>query len=120
MPSLWLIFLTQVIFARGTTESGTIGETVGPSFLNSTLKALAKANEGLRRNKGVPYPASVEAYFDGGSPQSSATVLQQVASQCPTSVIISTGYRQDGQLVHNSAQILARGPNIVSPPWSSS
>ncbi|KAF7329222.1 Cutinase [Mycena kentingensis (nom. inval.)] len=110
----------MVIFARGTTESGTIGSTVGPAFVKSMLKAVDTfpAAHGMNLSfKGVPYPASFPGYFEGGSPQGSATMaymLKEVASKCPNSAIVSTGYSQGGQLVHNSAQILAHeAPNVL-------
>ncbi|KAF7290755.1 Cutinase [Mycena indigotica] len=102
----------MVIFARGTTQSGTIGGTVGPAFLNSTLNALAQAIPPMNLSfTGVPYPAAMEDFFEGGSKNGSitmASMLEQAALKCPDSAIISTGYSQGGQVVHNSARILAQ------------
>ncbi|KAF7305391.1 Cutinase [Mycena chlorophos] len=109
----------MVIFAKGTTESNTIGDTVGPAFLNATLAALANFDPATTLSfKGVPYSADFLGFFEGGSPEGSATMaymLQNVTAQCPNAPIVAVGYSQGGQIVHNAAQILAaHDPSVLT------
>lgn len=81
-----------VLFARGTTELGTVGAIVGPPF--ST--ALSIALPGRVTFTGVPYPAIVSGFLVGGDPGGSRTMASlaaSVASDCPNEKIFLAGYR---------------------------
>jgi cutinase len=79
-----------VIFARGTTEPGTIGTIVGPPFENA-LRTIPGVTF-----TGVPYPATIAGFLAGGDPVGSRTManmVQQVATTCPNEKIVMSGYR---------------------------
>jgi cutinase len=82
-----------VYFARGTGESGTIGTTVGPQFKAALKTALgSKTLEFV----GVPYPANIWGFLEGGDPGGSTTMANYVkakASSCPSTKIVLSGYR---------------------------
>jgi len=80
-----------VIFARGTTEVGTLGESVGPVFA-AELEELISGVEVV----GVTYPADVEGYLEGGDPIGNADAEQLAeayGSSCPDGKIVLSGYR---------------------------
>ncbi|KAJ7255116.1 cutinase-domain-containing protein [Mycena haematopus] len=94
-----------VIYARGTSESAPIGDIVGPP-LNASLE---KSIEKTLTFAGVDYPADYGGFFEGGSPIGSETMAQDLtnaANNCPNASIVSVGYSQGAQLVHNSAKML--------------
>ncbi|EKG20767.1 Cutinase [Macrophomina phaseolina MS6] len=96
----------MVIFARGTTEPGTLGLIAGPP-LQAALKA--KMGGGNVQFQGVDYPADVPGFLAGGDAQGSKTMAQmvtQAVAACPNSDVVMVGYSQGGQLVHNAAQQL--------------
>ncbi|KAF7348256.1 Cutinase [Mycena sanguinolenta] len=96
-----------VIFARGTTEPAPIGTIVGPP-LESALQA-ALGGKSLTFT-GVNYAADIAGFLEGGDPAGSATMAQDaIDERCellPKSLVTS-GYSQGGQLVHNSAKLLS-------------
>jgi hypothetical protein len=53
----------HLIFARGTTEAGTIGVSVGPALSSAMSLKFGAANF---KSEGVPYPADVSGAFSGG------------------------------------------------------
>ncbi|KAJ7717000.1 cutinase [Mycena metata] len=96
-----------VIFARGTTEAAPIGSLVGPQFQAALEVALGGKTLTFT---GVNYPASIAGFLEGGDPAGSTTMAQDLtraAASCPSAAIISSGYSQGGQLVHNSAKQLS-------------
>ncbi|THV05718.1 carbohydrate esterase family 5 protein, partial [Dendrothele bispora CBS 962.96] len=98
-----------VVYARGTGQSGTIGDpqSVGALLQADLASALGSRSLSFR---GVDYPASIAGFLEGGDPQGSqdmATDLTSAANSCPNSKIVSAGYSQGGQLVHNSAAMLS-------------
>ncbi|KAF5374188.1 hypothetical protein D9758_004595 [Tetrapyrgos nigripes] len=114
-----------VIFARGTTEVAPIGSTVGPA-LQAAL-GIALAPRGLSLSfRGVDYPANIAGFLAGGDPQGSRTMasdswkltnklylkITNAINSCPNARVVSSGYSQGGQLVHNSARLLSS--SIVS------
>ncbi|KAJ7226856.1 cutinase-domain-containing protein [Mycena pura] len=109
----------MVVYARGTAEAGTIGSAgnVGPELEAALQALLAPTNKSLVF-EGVPYPASYIGFFEGGSPEGSkemALQLSQAATLCPKASLVSSGYSQGGQLVHNSAKLLAQhNPTVLS------
>ncbi|KAF5392797.1 hypothetical protein D9757_001038 [Collybiopsis confluens] len=96
-----------VVFARGTTEPGPIGITVGPALQASLLGVLGGRSLSFQ---GVDYPADIPGFLEGGSPEGSANMaamLTAAANFCPSAALVSSGYSQGGQLVHNSARLLS-------------
>ncbi|KAJ6616220.1 cutinase [Mycena sp. CBHHK59/15] len=97
----------MVIFARGTTEPPPIGIIAGPP-LEAALKTALGAK--TLSFTGVHYPADIPGFLEGGDPQGSATMasdLTNAANSCPNAAIVTVGYSQGGQLVHNSAKQLS-------------
>lgn len=82
-----------VLFARGTTEPGNVGDDVGPFFFDQLLA--------LRPGKVIvqgtnDYPATILDYLFGGSDTGAFFMANQVvkaASQCPSSKIVLSGFR---------------------------
>ncbi|KAF5361216.1 hypothetical protein D9757_013453 [Collybiopsis confluens] len=121
-----------VIYARGTTETAPIGDStsVGADLEADLVSALGGKSLSFQ---GVDYPASILGFLEGGDPQGStnmATMLTSAATSCPNvsssqetlyrldassdlfpqceqAAIVSSGYSQGGQLVHNSAKQLS-------------
>ncbi|EAU37794.1 predicted protein [Aspergillus terreus NIH2624] len=95
------------IFARGTTELGNMGNTVGP--------AVAEKLKSLTNNKvviqGVDYAASAAgnaAMGAEGGPQM-AQLVQQALKQCANTKVVLGGYSQGAMVVHNAASKLSSG-----------
>ncbi|THV08262.1 cutA, cutinase A [Dendrothele bispora CBS 962.96] len=96
----------MVIFARGTTEPPPIGLIVGPPLQSALQDQLGDRSLSFQ---GVDYPADIPGFLVGGSPQGSQTMANDItdaANSCPNAKIVSAGYSQGGQLVHNSAKLL--------------
>ncbi|KAA8564429.1 hypothetical protein EYC84_011366 [Monilinia fructicola] len=94
-----------VIFARGTTETPTLGTVIGPQF----LAALKSSFGGSVTMNGVPYAADVPGFLKGGDPTGSkvmANMVSSALSSCPNTKLVISGYSQGGQLVHNAAKQL--------------
>ncbi|KAM3083707.1 hypothetical protein ACMFMG_002182 [Clarireedia jacksonii] len=95
-----------VIFARGTTEIGTLGTVVGPPLLSALKATLGSSSVSMQ---GVPYAADVIGFLQGGDPAGSQTMANMVTStlsSCPNTKLVMSGYSQGGQLVHNAAKLL--------------
>ncbi|KAF9464068.1 cutA, cutinase A [Collybia nuda] len=92
-----------VYFARGTSESGTIGTSVGPPLQSALTSALgSKSLEFV----GVPYAANVLGFLQGGDPAGATTMANLVtskASACPSTKIVLSGYSQGAQVAHLAA-----------------
>ena len=88
-----------LIFARGTTEIGTLGETVGPAL----SLGLNLAAPGKWSIQGVNYQATVDGDNCLGLPGGSiaAQQLEQVASSCPSTKIVMSGYSEGAMVAHN-------------------
>ena len=108
-----------VIFARGTIELGNVGSITGPPFFNALDDVIGADNIAVQ---GVAYPANILGYLEGGDPGGAATtasLLEQAASQCPNTQIVLSGYSQGAQEVHLgeaqvSAEVAARIAAVVS------
>ncbi|EKG13583.1 hypothetical protein MPH_09279 [Macrophomina phaseolina MS6] len=92
------------IFARGTTEQGNMGSTVGPALKQKLESALGA---GQLATQGVNYPADMAGTFVGSvSPaqaqgsQNCAQLVKQAVSKCPDTKIVLAGYSQGAQQVH--------------------
>ncbi|KAF9077073.1 cutinase [Rhodocollybia butyracea] len=97
----------MVIFARGTTEPAPIGVIVGPPLQSALQSQLGSQTLSFQ---GVDYAASIPGFLEGGDPQGSQTMaddLTNAANSCPNAKIVTAGYSQGGQLVHNSAKLIS-------------
>ncbi|KAJ7887485.1 cutinase [Mycena olivaceomarginata] len=102
----------KVIFARGTTEAPPIGTVAGPPLQAALKTALGGKSLSFQ---GVDYPADIPGFLAGGDAQGSKTMaadLTKAATSCPNAAIVTVGYSQGGQLVHNSAKQLS--PDVSS------
>jgi hypothetical protein len=82
-----------VIFARGTTEPGNVGQIAGPPFFDALNTAMGAGNVAVQ---GVDYPADIPGFLEGGDKNGSVTMaqlVQQVATSCPQTKIVMGGYR---------------------------
>ncbi|KAJ8085215.1 hypothetical protein PM082_004009 [Marasmius tenuissimus] len=98
----------MLFFARGTTETAPIGL---PGGVGATLRASLSSRLGGRSLsfQGVDYPANIAGFLAGGDPAGSRTMAADItgaANSCPNAKIVSVGYSQGAQLVHNSAKML--------------
>ncbi|EEB89306.1 hypothetical protein MPER_12611 [Moniliophthora perniciosa FA553] len=98
----------MVVYARGTNEQSPIGDpaSVGVVFRDNIKSLLGSRTFSFQ---GVNYAANVFGFLEGGDPAGSrqmAADLTSVANSCPNAKIVSAGYSQGGQLVHNSADQL--------------
>jgi len=96
-----------VFFARGTGESGTIGTIVGPPFESALQSALGGKTLDF---VGIPYPASIAGFLEGGDPGGAATMANDAtasANSCPDTAIVISGYSQGAQVTHLAAGLLS-------------
>ncbi|WYZ43447.1 hypothetical protein EsH8_VI_001146 [Colletotrichum jinshuiense] len=105
-----------LLFARGTTEMGTLGTVVGPGLQKAAEAALGA---GAVTVEGVAYTADVGgimAETTGTGPGSTAMTNQANAwlSKCPQTKLILTGYSQGGMVVHNAGKKLSGKPVVAA------
>ena len=96
-----------VVFARGTTEPGTLGTIAGPPFISALGDAVGGADK--VDAQGVDYPADIPGFLAGGDADGSKLMAQMVGdalTKCPDTKVVMAGYSQGGQLVHNAAEML--------------
>ncbi|KAF7364844.1 Cutinase [Mycena venus] len=102
-----------VIFARGTTEAAPIGSFVGPPLQAALQSALGGKSLTFT---GVDYAADIAGFLEGGDPTGSATMAQDASDSVLLKItiltfiqaaLVTSGYDQGGQLVHNSARMLS-------------
>ncbi|KAF2399999.1 cutinase-domain-containing protein [Trichodelitschia bisporula] len=88
-----------LFFARGTTEMGTMGSTVGPA-LQSGLNAKAPGQWNIQ---GVPYSADIAGDNCVGLPGGmiAKEMINQAAEKCKTSKIFMSGYSEGAMVSHN-------------------
>jgi cutinase len=82
-----------VIFARGTTSPGNVGESTGPPFFQAIANLIGATNLAVQ---GVDYPASILGFLQGGDGPGSTTMaslVQRAFSQCPNTKVVMSGYR---------------------------
>ncbi|KAJ6560428.1 cutinase, partial [Mycena capillaripes] len=88
-------------------EPAPIGVVAGPPLQTALQTALGGKSLSFQ---GVDYPADIPGFLAGGDAQGSktmATDLTNAATSCPNAAIVTVGYSQGGQLVHNSAKQLS-------------
>lgn len=82
-----------VYFARGTTETATLGSVVGPPFRSALQSALSGKSLNFI---GVDYPADIAGFLAGGSREGATNMANGVtstANACPNTKIVISGYR---------------------------
>ena len=82
-----------VYFARGTTETGTLGTVVGPPFQSALVSVLGTRSLNF---VGINYPATVDGYLAGGDVGGATTMANSVtstANACPNAKIVISGCR---------------------------
>ncbi|KKY22391.1 putative cutinase 1 [Diplodia seriata] len=92
------------IFARGSTELGNLGQTVGPALANQLQSQFDVAVQG------VDYPAGLTTNFFGGSLigiSEMRDMFNLAASKCPDTIIVGGGYSQGAALTHRSVEDLS-------------
>jgi len=98
-----------VYFARGTTETPTLGSVVGPG-LSSGVSTRVRAKGKTVTFTGIAYPATVEGYLAGGDAGGARTMANAVvsaAASCPNAKIFISGYSQGAQVAHLAARQLS-------------
>ncbi|KAI6840773.1 hypothetical protein KC367_g4254 [Hortaea werneckii] len=87
------------IFARGSTETGNMGSTVGPALAKALISALGSDRVAIQ---GVEYPATIESNISMGSEggPEMAKLAQQALSNCPNTKIALSGYSQGATVTH--------------------
>jgi hypothetical protein len=96
-----------LIFAKGTTETGEMGITVGP--------LLKLALQGAQWSVvGVNYPADFDGNYCAGLPGGMAgkELLESAAAKCPNAKLFLSGYSQGAMSVRNA---LAYAEESVKP-----
>lgn len=88
-----------LIYAKGTFEPGDLGVTVGPQ-LQTDLNSIAP---GVWSIQGVDYDPSYDGDECLGLPGGvvATKLIEQVASQCPFTEIVLSGYSQGAMVVRN-------------------
>ncbi|RDI80146.1 hypothetical protein Vi05172_g9898 [Venturia inaequalis] len=97
-----------LIFARGTTETGNMGFTVGPSLarqLRSTYGATNVAVQGVDYSAGF-LGAITGAMGVGDGVPNMVKHTKTIMEKCPTTKIILSGYSQGAEQVHGTCRKL--------------
>jgi hypothetical protein len=89
-----------LIYAKGTTEMGEMGITVGPRLKS----AIQSEGGGQWTVVGVNYSANSEGNYCVGLPGGMVAreILEDAARKCPTSNIFLSGYSQGAMVVRNA------------------
>ncbi|KAI0142014.1 cutinase-domain-containing protein [Pestalotiopsis sp. NC0098] len=95
-----------LLFARGTTETGTLGTVVGPGLQKSVQSALGADQVTVKGTTYAADMAGITAESTGSGPGSKAMTADatSILSSCPDTKLILTGYSQGGMVVHNAAK----------------
>ncbi|KAF2423503.1 cutinase, partial [Tothia fuscella] len=104
-----------LLFARGSTEPGTMGMTVGPALSSALQRKFGAANF---QSQGISYPASIDGAVSGainpaGAPGSKDMTkkAKAILERCPTTNIVLAGYSQGAEQVHGALQKDNLGPD---------
>ncbi|KAK8155218.1 cutinase-domain-containing protein [Phyllosticta citrichinensis] len=106
-----------LLFARGTTEMGTMGTVVGPSLSTKVKAALGENNVNV---EGVNYAADAggimtESVGTGGAGTTAMTnQANSWLTKCPDTKLILTGYSQGAMLVHHTTTKLGSKASKVA------
>ncbi|PNS15139.1 hypothetical protein CAC42_8140 [Sphaceloma murrayae] len=99
------------IFARGSTEPGNIGSSVGPPTCDG-LKSRLGANNVACQGVGSPYTAGLgDNSLPSGTTQAAITegarLFNLAATKCPQTKIVGGGYSQGAAVIHGVARTLS-------------
>ncbi|CZT07092.1 related to cutinase 1 precursor [Rhynchosporium agropyri] len=97
-----------LFFARGSTEIGNMGSTVGPPTGEGLKKAFGANNVAV---EGIDYQAGIGTnLLPGGAElagiQEMKALFQDAAAKCPTSALVGVGYSQGAALCHRAIEDL--------------
>lgn len=97
------------IFARGSTEIGNMGSTVGPPTCDGLKKAYS--NDVACQGVGGAYTASVgsNALPGGTTPAAyneAISIFEEAAQKCPDTIIVAAGYSQGAAVMVNAVSKL--------------
>ncbi|KAK0313951.1 hypothetical protein LTR91_011582 [Friedmanniomyces endolithicus] len=100
-----------LIFARGSTEPGTMGSSVGPALAKALISSQGASGVAIQ---GVDYTATIESNIDQGRAGGPvmAALAQKALKNCPNTKIALSGYSQGAMVVHVAASSL--GSDISS------
>jgi cutinase len=97
---------TTLIFARGTTEGGNLGGTVGPALVQDLQQMIGAGNLAVQ---GVNYPADIAGAAEGETDPKNAQgstnmamFAEKAVQQCPSTKVVLSGYSQGAQQVHGA------------------
>lgn len=101
------------IFARGSTESGNMGSTVGPALAKALIASLGDSNVVVQ---GVDYDATIESNVSLGSDggPTMAKLAEEALSNCPNTSIALSGYSQGAMVVHYAVKSAGLSASDVS------
>jgi cutinase len=85
-----------VLFARGTSETGTLGTIVGPDFTSAVESNLPGTSVSIW---GDPYAASFDQSSAGPGATDMTDELESDASSCPNAKFVLGGYSQGASVV---------------------
>ena len=91
-----------LLFARGTTEGGNVGSSVGPAL----IREIEKAAPGKFLFQGVDYQADIAGITGLGRAGGDIAVRQfgEAAALCPDARIHLSGYSQGAMVMHNAVR----------------
>lgn len=91
-----------LLYARGTTEGGNVGSSVGPSL----IREISKLAPGRFLFQGVDYAADIAGITALGRPGGEIAVRQfgEAAALCPNARIFLSGYSQGAMVMHNAVR----------------
>lgn len=97
-----------LIFARGTTETGNMGITVGPSLARQLRSVYGYTNVAVQ---GVDYGAGFIGAMTGAMAQGDGVSnmlkhTKTIMNKCPQTKIILSGYSQGAEQVHGTIERL--------------
>ncbi|KAF9878450.1 ankyrin repeat protein [Colletotrichum karsti] len=97
------------IFARGSTEVGNMGSTVGPPTSDGLKKCYG---DNRVATEGVDYAAGLTTNFlPGGADPEGVTAMKKLlndaTSKCPNAKIVAGGYSQGAAVAHRSIESLS-------------
>ncbi|PNH43695.1 hypothetical protein VD0004_g3840 [Verticillium dahliae] len=97
-----------VVFARGTTEPGSVGLIAGPPFFDALRDQLGAETLAVQ---GVAYPATFAGFNRNGTDgvPSMTAFVDQAATRCPDTKIVMAGYSQGALVVRSTAAALPAG-----------
>jgi cutinase len=104
-----------VLFARGTSESGTLGTIVGPDFTSAVESNLPGTSVSIW---GDPYAASVNQSSAGPGATDMTDELESDASSCPNAKFVLGGYSQGASVVDIALGIKTELGSGTSSPTS--